>query len=57
MTIDDEMKTDEQKNLFKKSSFKTRMMHRNTIQIQIQIQQLFLLCPLQSDRWRITEVS
>jgi len=27
------------------------------IQIQIQIQQLFLLRPLQSDRWRITEVS
>ena len=26
-------------------------------QIQIQIQQLFLLRPLQSDRWRITEVS
>jgi len=25
--------------------------------IQIQIQQLFLLRPLQSDRWRITEVS
>jgi len=30
---------------------------RRQIQIQIQIQQLFLLRPLQSDRWRITEVS
>ena len=27
------------------------------LQIQIQIQQLFLLRPLQSDRWRITEIS
>jgi len=29
----------------------------NMYQIQIQIRQLFLLRPLQSDRWRITEVS
>ena len=29
---------------------------RESCQIQIQIQQLFPLRPLQSDRWRITEV-